>query len=157
MLLAQFLVLGFTIYVWWAARRDLALRGARMSGPAMEEWERLQDAVQTLIADLERRATAAEQRVAAAEQRMADAEKRRDVSDVSPREGWDAAPAEPKAPLTESPCLETEQAAHGERYAPVYALVAAGVTDVAEIVRRTGLGHGEVTLILGLRGRQPPR
>ncbi len=45
---------------------------------------------------------------------------------------------------------EPEIAAH----APLYALLEAGVTDPAEITRRTGLGRGEVDLILSLRARR---
>ncbi len=40
------------------------------------------------------------------------------------------------------------------QYAPVYALLALGVADPVEIARRTGLGRGEVDLILSLRGRR---
>lgn len=159
--LFQFIVLGFTAAVWWLARRDLARRGAAMSGPAIQEWERLQETVQTLIADLERRATVAEQRVAAAEQRMAEAEKRLTIAGPPAARDWETPPASPPAPepppVEEPPYFEAEQAAHEERYAPVYALTEAGVTDIAEIVRRTGLGHGEVELILGLHARQHSR
>ena len=40
------------------------------------------------------------------------------------------------------------------RYEPVYALLASGVADSVEIARRTGLGRGEVDLILSLRDRR---
>ncbi len=154
--LAQFLVLGFTIYVWWAARRDLAQRAEQMSGPAIAEWERLQEAVQTLIADLERRATDVERRVAAAERRMTDAARRSSDSDT-PVTGWGADAPAPEGVGPEVREATPQLAAHEQRYAPVYALADAGITDIAEIVRRTGLGHGEVAMILGLRGRQPAR
>jgi len=39
-------------------------------------------------------------------------------------------------------------------HAPLYALLEEGVTDPAEIARRTGLGRGEVDLILSLRARR---
>lgn len=40
-----------------------------------------------------------------------------------------------------------------DRYAAIYALIAAGVTDSVEIARRTGLGRGEVELHMGLHAR----
>jgi hypothetical protein len=40
-----------------------------------------------------------------------------------------------------------------DRYAAIYQLVAAGVTDPIEIARRTGLGRGEVELHMGLHAR----
>ena len=40
------------------------------------------------------------------------------------------------------------------RYAPVYALLEAGVFDPVEIARQTGLGRGEVDLILSLQDRR---
>ena len=40
------------------------------------------------------------------------------------------------------------------RYAPVYALLDDGLTDPQEIARQTGLGQGEVDLILSLRARR---
>ena len=36
----------------------------------------------------------------------------------------------------------------------MYALLASGVADPVEIARQTGLGRGEVDLILSLRGRR---
>ena len=40
-----------------------------------------------------------------------------------------------------------------DRYAAIYALIAAGITDSVEIARRTGLGRGEVELHMGLHAR----
>ncbi|MCW3059802.1 MAG: hypothetical protein JWQ02_1623 [Capsulimonas sp.] len=51
------------------------------------------------------------------------------------------APEAPPAPL------------ENDRYAAIYAMLASGVTDSTEIARRTGMGRGEVELILGLRAR----
>ncbi len=66
--------------------------------------------------------------------------------------------------LLASPSLETapiraesarrSAAAPDPQYAPVYALMEAGVTDPQEVARRTGLSRGEVDLILSLRARQ---
>ena len=152
----QLLVLGFTAYVWWLARRDLSQRATEISGPATQEWERLQATVQTLIADLERRATLAEQRVTAAEQRMAAMEVRPGTGEYSP---VPAMPSAVSAPPISGETLypEAERVAHDERYASVYALADAGVTDAAEIARRTGLAYGEVALVLGLYVRQSSR
>ena len=55
------------------------------------------------------------------------------------------------------PSLGNGQAAEpapDPRYLPVYALLNDGVTDPVEIARRTGLGRGEVELILSLRARR---
>jgi hypothetical protein len=40
-----------------------------------------------------------------------------------------------------------------DRYAAIYAVVAAGITNTVEIARRTGLGRGEVELHMGLHAR----
>ena len=144
LLLGQFLVLGFTLLAWWLARRDLSARAAQAQAPQSAEWERLREAVETLIADLERRAAAAEGRIAAAEQRLGGAE---------PSERH---PANREMRVDDVPTRapDSQQAEHEERYAPAYALADDGVTDAAEIARRTGLGQGEVELILGLRARR---
>lgn len=144
LLLGQFLVLGFTLLAWWLARRDLSARAAQSQAPAIAEWERLRDAVETLIADLERRAAAAEGRIADAEGRLRGA---------APRGRQDEGfrpPVNDDAPTRET---GLHQAEHEESYAPVYAMADAGVSDAGEIARKTGLGQGEVELILGLRAR----
>jgi hypothetical protein len=135
-LLFQFLVLAFTVLVWWLARRDLSRRAAESRSPAMAEWERLRGNVDALIADLERRAAAAEQRITDAEQRLSGAEFR-------PLQRENAAPR-----------IDANQAAHDLLYAPVYALLDIGVTDAAKIAQQTGLTRGEIELILDLRARQ---
>lgn len=60
----------------------------------------------------------------------------------------------PAAPQWESAAPQDETPPEDPRYAPLYALWEQGVTDPAELVRRTGLGRGEVDLILSLRGRR---
>lgn len=161
LLLGQFLVLGFTLVAWWLARRDLSARAAQAQAPATAEWERLRETVETLIAELERRAGAAEQRMAAVEQRVNRVEARSitppAMPTAPPSGGWGVAtgPALPEASTAAAaPLTQAQKAAHEERYAPVYALVDSGVTDEAEIARQTGLGQGEVNLILGLRRRR---
>ena len=52
------------------------------------------------------------------------------------------------ASAPESPPLTPD-----DRYAAIYALIAAGITDSVEIARRTGLGRGEVELHMGLHAR----
>jgi hypothetical protein len=132
----QIFVLALTVLVWWLARRDLVRRSLEARGPAMAEWERLRGNVDALIADLERRAAAAEQRITDAEQRLSGTE-------IRPMHRENAPPR-----------VDANQAAHDLLYAPVYALLDIGVTDAAEIVRRTGLTRGEIDLILDLRARQ---
>lgn len=160
-LVLQFLVLGFTVVVWWLARRDLTRHAIERHTPAVQEWEQLQETVEMLIADLERRATHAEQRVAEAERRLEAAERRLEQGIPAAAEthlpSYDLLRApEPSAPGAGSPptSWETEDSAHDARYAPVYALADSGVSDLAEIARRTGLGQGEVGLILSLRARR---
>lgn len=151
LLLGQFLVLGFTLVAWWLARRDLSARAAQAQAPAVAEWERLQEAVETLIADLERRAEAAEGRIAEAERRLSAAR-----PSAMPNTMPNTMPnAMSEAPTEAMPASvpNTEQREHEERYAPAYALADSGVSDAGEIARRTGLGQGEVELILGLRDR----
>jgi len=61
------------------------------------------------------------------------------------------APTGPFCPSSPpSTVVEPEIASH----ASLYALLDEGVTDPAEIARRTGLGRGEVDLILSLRARR---
>ena len=131
-LLLQFVVLAFTAAVWWLARRDLTAQAARLRAGEAEEWDRLRAGVEDLAADLERRAEAAEARLAA---RIA---------------GGRPAPAPASVPAP----VEAEAA--DDKYAPALALAAAGVTDPTEIARRTGLGRGEVELLLNLRARRAP-
>ena len=134
-LLLQIIVLAFTALVWWLARRDLTLRASQHRAGEVEELERLREGVESLAADLEHRAEAAEARLAAC---VAEARSLR----FGPAEAGVPPPHPGDAP--------------DDPYAPVLALAADGVTDPAEIARRTGLGRGEVELLLALRGRRAP-
>jgi len=130
-LLVQFLVLGATAVLFWAARRDLASRTVP-SAPILqstEDLEQLCGTLETLVTDLSQRLTALEQaaRVPALP-----------MSTVSL--------SLPRTPATTVPS--------NAQYAPVYTLLDEGVTEASEIARRTGLSRGEVDLILGLRARQ---
>jgi hypothetical protein len=164
MLLLQFLVLGFTMIVWWLARRDLKSRAGEVERPALDEWQRLQGAVQMLIAELEQRAAEAEQRIVAAGERLLEAEARLrqaepSADDVLMRAGASARPAVAESAAGASSFVEpaaagTEVAEADERFAAVSDLIASGVTDAAEIARRTGLGQSEVGLMLALHDRQ---
>lgn len=131
-LLVQVLVLGFTAALWWIARRDLAARVPPPSPSAdTAELEQLCATLETLVTSLARRLDAVERGAAS-------------VSFVPP-------PAFPSAP--DLPPVPAEPLPD-PRYEPVYALLAAGVADPVEIARRTGLGRGEVDLILSLRDRR---
>ena len=133
MLLVQGLVLVFTAALWWIARRDLT---GRVPPPApaadMAELEQLCATLETLVTSLARRLDAVER----------DAE----IRLPAPNSGG----AEPHR----AEHLEAAEPSPDPRYAPVYALLASGVADPVEIARQTGLGRGEVDLILSLRGRR---
>ncbi|MEO7719207.1 MAG: hypothetical protein ABIY70_23660 [Capsulimonas sp.] len=66
-----------------------------------------------------------------------------------------AAAPEPPVKEAESVVADAPPAApvENDRYAAIYSMIASGVTDSTEIARRTGMGRGEVELILGLRAR----
>ncbi len=155
----QFLVLAFTAVVWWLARRDLSARAASLHAPAMADLENLQAVIEALTADLEFRAEAAEQRIHDAEQRLAAIMAReRPLALSSGGIGKDIGGRGDLASPSGSPELgqgdTLASPSEDERYEPVHALIAEGVTDPGEIARRTGLGLGEVLLLLGLRERQ---
>lgn len=134
MLLVQVLVLGFTAALWWIARRDLASRVPPAPPPAADtaELEQLCATLETLVTSLARRLDAVER---AAE-----------IRPTAPNNGG----AEPHR----AERLEAAEPSPDPRYEPVYALLASGLADPVEIARRTGLGRGEVDLILSLRGRR---
>jgi len=136
-LLVQFLVLVFTGALWWLARRDLSSRP--LPPPATpadtRELEQLCVTLEALVTDLAGRLEAVERQKDVERQRR---EVRGDPAPTSVPVSSPAASAEPEA------------ASH----AALSALVAEGVTDPAEIARRTGLGRGEVDLILSLRARR---
>lgn len=144
-LLLQFVVLAFTALVWWLARRDLTLRAAQTRAGEAAELERLRAGVENLAADLERRAEASEDRLA---RRIAEA--RAVVLPLCPNPAALAAPAA----RTEAGSAGGGDEGLEDRYAPALALAAAGVTDPTEIARRTGLGRGEIELLLNLRARR---
>ena len=172
-LLVQLLVLAFTGALWWIARRDLA---ARVPPPALTaepadtaELEQLCATLETLVTNLARRLDTVERQIAA-------------PSPAPEPAVWDAAEApaeirqlEIKPVQKEYAEMETLEAAPPSfgprghldqkeptpaepepdpRLAPVYALLEAGVFDPVEIARQTGLGRGEVDLILSLRDRR---
>ena len=150
-LLVQFLVLAFTGAVWWLARRDLASRPAPPMPPVApqaetQELEQLCATLEALVTDLAGRVEALERRTERRTER-----RREGRGNPAPM----PSPAGTVRPLVLSdvaapPLPEPENASH----ASLYALLDAGVTDPAEITRRTGLGRGEVDLILSLRARR---
>lgn len=139
MLLVQVLVLGFTAALWWIARRDLAARVPPAPSPSADtaELEQLCATLETLVTSLARRLDAVE-RDAASEPFV-------------PPLAFEPAPDLPSIPAEPLPDPRYEP---DPRYAPVYALLASGVADPVEIARQTGLGRGEVDLILSLRDRR---
>ena len=139
LLLVQFLVLAFTGALWWVARRDLKTRASQSPVPGTTDLEQLCATLEALVVDLERRADDAMQRVLEAEKRF---------QQMMPHTSTLVPSPEPAGsePIAEEPV--------DARYVPVYELLAAGVTSPDEIVRRTGLGRGEVDLIISLRARR---
>lgn len=145
-LLVQLLVLVFTGVLWWIARRDLAARVPPPVPPGQAadtaELEQLCATLETLVTSLARRLDAAEAAQAAA---------------VQARNYSSSSPVEAAGPVEAGPieaAMPERQAEPDPRYAPVYALLVSGVSDPIEIARQTGLGRGEVDLILSLRGRR---
>ncbi len=143
-LLVQFLVLAFTGVVWWLARRDLASRPAPPAAVQADtrELEQLCVTLEALVTDLAARLEAVEARL------QRDGGTPLAAPFLAPVPSSAVMPPVPTARV--STPAEPESAAH----APLYALLDAGVTDPAEIARRTGLGRGEVDLILSLRARR---
>jgi len=164
-LLVQFLVLVFTGALWWFARRDLASRS--VPPPATEaqadtrELEQLCVTLEALVTDLAQRLEAVEQRpqegVGArfiAPSLTAPVSPPAPLLPVLPEQGANEQGAMNRAPTGLSDPAPPGLGAGGASHAPLYALLDEGVTDPAEIVRRTGLGRGEVDLILSLRARR---
>jgi len=143
-LLVQLLVLVFTGALWWIARRDLAARVPPPIPPSQPadtaELEQLCATLETLATSLARRLDAVE----AAQSEAAQA-----ASNSLPHSF--SGPAALFSPAAPEPLHPPEP---DPRYAPVYALLASGVSDPVEIARQTGLGRGEVDLVLNLRGRR---
>ena len=139
-------MLIFTGALWWIARRDLATRAAPPVAVAeMADLEQLCATLETVVTDLARRLDALERGVPASDPPR--------LSPSPAERGGDllaAAPFAPAVPLiAPRPALEADP-----RHQPVFALLAEGVTDPAEIARQTGLGRGEVDLILSLHARR---
>ena len=141
-LLVQVLVLGFTAALWWIARRDLASRVPPMPPPDTTpstdtaELEQLCATLETLVTSLARRLDAVER-----------AARRPAASPLDSAEPAELDGAGSRPDLRPDPVPDP-------RYEPVYALLASGIADPVEIARRTGLGRGEVDLILSLRDRR---
>ena len=163
------LVLVFTGALWWIARRDLAARAAPPALPApaedtaaqMAELEQLCATLEALVTSLARRLNAVEK--AAAERLSAErlsaewpsAERPSLEPQAAERPHAEAAsilPLRVAEPLP--PASVPAEPLPDPRYAPVYALVRDGISDPVEIARLTGLGRGEVELILSLRDRR---
>ena len=107
----------------------------------MADLEQLCATLETVVTDLAKRLDALERGVPASDPpRLSQA----------PAERGGNLLAAPLAPVTvPRPALEADP-----RHQPVFALLAEGVSDPAEIARQTGLGRGEVDLILSLHARR---
>lgn len=174
MLLVQLLVLVFTGALWWIARRDLAARVPPPVPPAlpdqdagMAELEQLCATLETLVTSLARRLDRVEAalsqtgREETASNQAAPGEAAQTRFPVlSPAALGPAAAAVPERQPEERPAepdprdLPDPQHLPDPRYVQVYALLDSGVSDPVEVARQTGLGRGEVELILSLRGRR---
>lgn len=182
-LLVQFLVLAFTGALWWLARRDLASRAASSPIQAdTQDLEQLCATLEALVTDLARRLESLERQTALQRPAETNAPLPRfsEVGALLAASSVTAAPTAAMPIQTEAPAdapratvarreeraaaleewgeaarppAETAPAAD-PRQAALDALLEAGITDPAEIVRRTGLGRGEVDLILSLRARR---
>ncbi len=158
-LLAQGLVLVFTAALWWIARRDLAARSAAPPDTAksaetnaeMAELEQLCATLETLVTSLARRLDAVERAVA---EPFVPAPPMPAMPSVLPMPSVSPLPSMPLPPAVPVINAAPPDTPPDPRYAPVYALLAAGVSDPAELARRTGLGRGEVDLILSLQSRR---
>lgn len=135
-LLVQVLVLVFTAALWWIARRDLATRVPPPAPPPSAETSADTAELEQLCATLETLVTSLARRLDA-------------VESTALSEAFVPPAAQPTPDL-----LPPASPLPDPRYAPVYALLASGVADPVEIARRTGLGRGEVDLILSLRDRR---
>ncbi len=120
----------------------------------MADLEQLCATLETVVTDLAKRLDALERGVPVAEPprlRELPAERGRDLLAARP-----AAPiAVSAAPVPVVPAAASRPAPEADpRHQPVFALLAEGILDPAEIARRTGLGRGEVDLILSLHARR---
>lgn len=173
-LLVQFLVLAFTGALWWLARRDLASRHALSTAQAdTHDLEQLCATLEALVTDLARRLESLERQ--AALRHPAEAEPPMPSfsevgallaapsvsghagtpAEVPPTRGtWRAERAAVLEGRDTTVRPSTEPVPTDPRQASLDALLAEGITDPSEIARRTGLGRGEVDLILSLRARR---
>ncbi len=146
-------MLIFTGALWWIARRDLAARAVPpppMAVAEMADLEQLCATLETVVTDLARRLDALERGVpVSVPPRLSEAPAERggDLLAAAPFVSAPSAPA--VSALAPRPAPEADP-----RHQPVFALLAQGVTDPAEIARQTGLGRGEVDLILSLHARR---
>ena len=143
-------MLVFTCALWWIARRDLAARPAPPPPVALSEMadlEQLCATLETVVTDLSKRLDALERGVPASDPPR--------LTEAPAERGGDLLAAAPSAPAPSAPVTAPRLAPEADpRHQPVFALLAEGVTDPAEIARRTGLGRGEVDLILSLHARR---
>ena len=143
-------MLVFTGALWWIARRDLAARNAPPPPVALAEiadLEQLCATLETVVTDMARRLDALERGVPVNNPPR--------LSETAAERGGDLLAARPAAVLPPPPAADPRPAPEADpRHKPVFALLKEGVTDPAEIARRTGLGRGEVDLILSLHARR---
>ena len=148
LLLVQLLVLGATGVLFWLARRDLRSRlpGVPPVPPDTQELEQLCVTLESLVTELSRRLDRLERQVTQAASAFG--------SDSGPVRAPPAAPSSASNAVGPTDESAATGAAPDARYAPIYALLDAGVSDPQEITRRVGLSRGEVDLILSLRERR---
>ena len=162
-------MLGATAVLFWLARRDLSARAAPPpAAPAADtrELEQLCATLETLVTDLARRLEALEHAA-----RREPTPSRLGSPPLPVREGEKSGGPEAgdinesasvlSSLRTSYPSLtgrggepKRDGVGSDPRHAPLYALLDQGITDPVEIARRTGLGRGEVELILSLRARR---
>ena len=107
------------------AREEAEDEGRPLTDRAIQQWSREAQPMQTL---------------------------RFDQSAIMPRGNRE--PMQPSEPVKPPEPVTPSEPAVEPRHEQVYALLAAGISDPVEIARQTGLGRGEVDLILTLRDRR---
>lgn len=113
----------------------------------MADLEQLCATLETVVTDLAKRLDALERGVPVADPPR--------LREVPAERGGDLLAAPPAAPVVSAPVIAPRPAPEADpRHQPVFALLAQGVTDPVEIARQTGLGRGEVDLILSLHARR---
>ncbi len=158
MLLVQLLVLVFTGVLWWIARRDLAAHVPPPVPPTLPSQATDMAELEQLCATLETLATSLARRLDAVEAALNQTSPNQAVREEAPWTQFPSlSPAAVQEPPREPPKPVQEESPAPQpdpRYSPIYALLDRGVSDPIEIARLTGLGRGEVDLILSLRGRR---